>query len=148
MAFSIEKGVVLEGDNNHYVSGNPLLSGAEIQSCDATGSLSGSNSYVLMPIGQSIKTRTANPDDITVTNMLTSTSSAYLKADPENMESLSKEENDESGPFYSGSSHYREAIGSGSDSEEETKTETIVEGESSASQVEAESETEAARRCK
>ena len=49
---SIEKGVVLEGDNNHYVSGNPLYLVPEIQSCDATGSLSGSNSYVLMPIGQ------------------------------------------------------------------------------------------------
>ena len=52
-----------------------------------------------MPIGQSIKTLDSKSDDITVTDMLTSTSSAYLKADPENMESLSKEENDESGPF-------------------------------------------------
>lgn len=75
--------------------------------------------------------------------MLTSTSSAYLKADPENMESLSKEENDETGPFTLAAA-ITEAIGNGSDSEEETETETIVEGESSASQVEAESETEAA----
>lgn len=144
---SIEKGVVLEGDNNHYVSGNPLYLVPEIQSCDATGSLSGSNSYVLMPIGQSIKTLDSKSDDITVTDMLTSTSSAYLKADPENMESLSKEENDESGPFTL-TAAITEAIGSGSDSEEETETETIVEGESSASQVEAESETEAAEDAK
>ena len=144
---SIEKGVVLEGDNNHYVSGNPLYLVPEIQSCDATGSLSGSNSYVLMPIGQSIKTLDSKSDDITVTDMLTSTSSAYLKADPENMESLSKEENDESGPFTLAAA-ITEAIGSGSDSEEETETETIVEGESSASQVEAESETEAAEDAK
>ncbi|MFR3424690.1 MAG: Gldg family protein [Lachnospiraceae bacterium] len=135
---SIEKGVVLEGDNNHYVSGNPLYLVPEIQSCDATGSLSGSNSYVLMPIGQSIKTLDSKSDDITVTDMLTSTSSAYLKADPENMESLSKEENDETGPFTLAAA-ITEAIGNGSDSEEETETETIVEGESSASQVEAES---------
>ena len=59
---SIEKGVVLEGDNNHYVSGNPLYLVPEIQSCDATGSLSGSNSYVLMPIGQSIKTLDSKSD--------------------------------------------------------------------------------------
>ena len=144
---SIEKGVVLEGDNNHYVSGNPLYLVPEIQSCDATGSLSGSNSYVLMPIGQSIKTLDSKSDDITVTDMLSSTSSAYLKADPENMESLSKEENDESGPFTLAAA-ITEAIGSGSDSEEETETETIVEGESSASQVEAESETEAAEDAK
>ena len=144
---SIEKGVVLEGDNNHYVSGNPLYLVPEIQSCDATGSLSGSNSYVLIPIGQSIKTLDSKSDDITVTDMLTSTSSAYLKADPENMESLSKEENDESGPFTLAAA-ITEAIGSGSDSEEETETETIVEGESSASQVEAESETEAAEDAK
>ena len=144
---SIEKGVVLEGDNNHYVSGNPLYLVPEIQSCDATGSLSGSNSYVLMPIGQSIKTLDSKSDDITVTDMLTSTSSAYLKADPENMESLSKEENDETGPFTLAAA-ITEAIGSGSDSEKETETETIVEGESSASQVEAESETEAAENAK
>ena len=63
------------------------------------------------------------------------------------MESLSKEENDESGPFTLAAA-ITEAIGSGSDSEEETETETIVEGESSASQVEAESETEAAEDAK
>lgn len=100
-----------------------------------------------MPIGQSIKTLDSKSDDITVTDMLTSTSSAYLKADPENMESLSKEENDETGPFTLAAA-ITEAIGNESDSEEETETEAIVEGESSASQVEAESETEAAEDAK
>ena len=77
---SIESGVVLEGDSSHYVSGNPLYLVPEIQSCDATGSLADANSYVLMPVGQSITTREDKSDDITVTDMLTSTSSSYLKA--------------------------------------------------------------------
>lgn len=96
---SIESGVVLEGDSNHYVSGNPLYLVPEIQSCDATGSLADANSYVLMPVGQSITTREDKSDDITVTDMLTSTSSSYLKADPKNIQSLSKEDGDTDGPF-------------------------------------------------
>ena len=96
---SIESGVVLEGDSSHYVSGNPLYLVPEIQSCDATGSLADANSYVLMPVGQSITTREDKSDDITVTDMLTSTSSSYLKADPKNIQSLSKEDGDTDGPF-------------------------------------------------
>lgn len=96
---SIESGVVLEGDSSHYVSGNPLYLVPEIQSCDATGSLASANSYVLMPVGQSITTREDKSDDITVTDMLTSTSSSYLKADPKNIQSLSKEDGDTDGPF-------------------------------------------------
>ena len=106
MAFLLKKDIVLEGDNNHYVSGNPLYLVPEIQSCDATGSLSGSNSYVLMPIGQSIKTLDSKSDDITVTDMLTSTSSAYLKADLEIWRAFPKKRTMKRS-VYSGSSHYR-----------------------------------------
>ena len=135
---SIESGVVLEGDSNHYVSGNPLYLVPEIQSCDATGNLADANSYVLMPVGQSIKTLEEKSDDITVTDMLTSTSSAYLKADPQNMQSLSKEDGDTDGPFTLAASIVQ-TIG---DSDTSSETETSSEEESSASQTEAETETE------
>ena len=70
--------------------------------------------------------------------MLTSTSSAYLKADPQNMQSLSKEDGDTDGPFTLAASIVQ-TIG---DSDTSSETETSSEEESSASQTEAETETE------
>lgn len=114
---SIEQGIVLEGDSNHYVSGNPLYLVPEIQSCEAVGTLSDGGSYVLMPAGQSIKTLENIRDTITVTDMLTTSSSAYLKSDPENMQSLSPEENDTEGTFTLATA----LTESKTDSDEETK---------------------------
>ena len=124
---SINSGVVLEGDSNHYVSGNPLYLVPEIQSTDATGSLADASTYVLMPVGQSIETSEELSEDITVSDMLTSTSSSYLKSDPENMQSLSKEDDDTDGPFTLAASIVQTVTDAASDESADDTSETETE---------------------
>ena len=122
---TIDQGVVLDGDSGHYISGNPLYLVPEIQSCDATGSLAGGGSYVLMPVSQSISTLDDKRDTVTVTDMLTTSSSAYLKSDPENMQSLSPEDGDTEGTFTLSASISETT----EDSEEETRMVLFTSGQ-------------------
>lgn len=122
---TIDQGVVLDGDSSHYISGNPLYLVPEIQSCDATGSLAGGGSYVLMPVSQSISTLDDKRDTVTVTDMLITSSSAYLKSDPENMQSLSPEDGDTEGTFTLAASISETT----EDSEEETRMVLFTSGQ-------------------
>ena len=90
-------GVVIEGDANHYASGNPLYLLPNIGSQEVVSSLSGR--FVLMPVAQGIKTLDDKRDTVNVSSLLTTSDSAYIKKDAENMTSLSKEDGDESGAY-------------------------------------------------
>lgn len=95
-------GVVLEGDANHYASGNPAYLVPDIASSEALSGLADQNSFVLMPIAQAVETLENKRDTITVENLLTTSDSAYIKEDVENMSTLSKESGDEEGSFALG----------------------------------------------
>ncbi|MDO5425848.1 MAG: GldG family protein [Eubacteriales bacterium] len=92
-------GVVFEGDPNYYISGNPTYLVPEIMSADATGAMANSNTYVLMPIAQGIRTLDSYRDTITITSLLKTSDSAYIKTDTENLTTMEKEDGDESGSF-------------------------------------------------
>lgn len=91
------EGVVLESDGDHFVSGNPLNLLPNIQTHDITKSLEGR--YILMPIAQAISKLENQRDSLTVTSLLTTSDSAYIKKDAANAESFSKEDGDQTGSF-------------------------------------------------
>jgi ABC-2 type transport system permease protein len=92
-----KEGVVVEGDGNYYVSGNPLYLVPNIGSADALGDLSSSNSFVLMPIAQAVDKLEDKRDTVTIESLLTTSDSAYVKTDVNN--TLEKESGDETGAF-------------------------------------------------
>ncbi|MEE0420128.1 MAG: GldG family protein [Lachnospiraceae bacterium] len=95
-------GIVLEGDANHYVSGNPSYLVPDVAVSDATGDLGSKNSLILMPVAQGIETLDTPRETIDIQNILTTSESAYVKKDAENMTTLEKEDGDESGTFTLG----------------------------------------------
>lgn len=80
---------------------------------------------MLMPVSQSISTLDDKRDTVTVTDMLTTSSSAYLKSDPENMQSLSPEDGDTEGTFTLSASISETT----EDSEEETRMVLFTSGQ-------------------
>ena len=95
-------GIVLEGDANHYVSGNPSYLVPDVAVSDTTGDLGSKNSLILMPVAQGIETLETHRETIDIQNILTTSDSAYVKKDAENMTTLEKENGDESGSFALG----------------------------------------------
>ena len=72
-------GIVLEGDANHYVSGNPSYLVPDVAVSDATGDLGSKNSLILMPVAQGIETLDTPRETIDIQNILTTSESAYVK---------------------------------------------------------------------
>lgn len=70
----------------------------EIVSSDITDSLIAENYYVLMPISQGLTVGTA-PDGVTVTELLTTSSTAFSKVAGYDLTTYEKEEGDIDGPF-------------------------------------------------
>lgn len=95
-------GIVLERDANQYASGNPAYLVPNIVSSEALSGLAGQNTFVLMPIAQAVETLENHRDTITIEDLLTTSGSAYIKEDVENMATLSKESQDEEGSFALG----------------------------------------------
>ena len=60
------------------------------------------NSFVLMPVAQAVETLENHRDTIEIEELLTTSDSAYIKKDVENMTTLSKESGDEEGTFALG----------------------------------------------
>ena len=91
------KGVVLEADGQHYISGNPTYLVPNIGSSDALGDLSKANSYVLMPVAQAVEKLEDKRDTVTIESLLTTSDSAYVKTNVNG--TLEKEDGDAEGPF-------------------------------------------------
>lgn len=92
-------GLVFDGDANHYISGNPTYLVPEIQSADATGSMADSNAYVLLPYAQAIEETENHRDTITITSLLKTSDSAYIKENVDNITSIERESGDVEGTF-------------------------------------------------
>lgn len=93
-----KEGIVLEGSTSNYMT-YPFYLIPNIASADATGSMSDNSVYMMVPYAQAVGTLETYRDTITITNLLTTTDSAYIKADPSNITSYAKENGDESGTF-------------------------------------------------
>lgn len=97
-----KEGVVLEGDANHYASGNPSYLVPDISSSEALSGFAEKNSFVLIPAAQAVETLENHRDTVEIEDLLTTSDSAYVKKDVENMTTLSKESGDEEGSFALG----------------------------------------------
>lgn len=91
-------GIIFEADGNHYVSGNPTYLVPDIGSSDVLGSLSGSNSLVLIPVAQAVEKLEDKRDSVKIQSLLTTSESAYVKTEL-NGSTLEKEDGDVEGPF-------------------------------------------------
>lgn len=94
-----KEGIVLEGNANHYASGNPSYLVPEIGSSEAVSGFSRNNGFVLMPLAQAVEVLSDHRDTISVENLLNTSEDAYIKKDVPNMTTLSKERTDEEGSF-------------------------------------------------
>lgn len=94
-----QNGIVLEGDQDHYISQNQYYLLPNIESNEITSNLSSKSKYVLTALSQSIKSLENVRDTIKIDSILTTSDSAYEKTDLEAMETTEKEEGDLDGPF-------------------------------------------------
>ena len=91
------EGVVVEADRSYYAFSTPLIMLPDIQNHNITDSLIESNYYVIMPAAQGLTV--GNSSKGTVTELLTTSGSAFSKAAGLSLTSYEKEENDIEGPF-------------------------------------------------
>jgi len=97
-----EEGIVLEGDSNHYAWGAPHYLLPTLKSHDITSPLISGNYYVLMPIAQGLTVSDDLRDTLTVTQLLTTSDSAFSKLAGYSMTDYEKEDGDIDGPFALG----------------------------------------------
>ncbi|MDO5152027.1 MAG: GldG family protein [Eubacteriales bacterium] len=94
-----QEGIVVEGDRDHYIWGTPYYLLPELNSHTITSPLISSGYYVLLPIAQGLTVSSDLPDTMVVSELLTTSSSAFSKAAGYNLNTYEKEEGDAEGPF-------------------------------------------------
>lgn len=109
-------GIVVEGDGSHALSGYPYYLLPDIGEHDITEGLVDANTYVLMPLAHGISEIDSYRSTLIITPLLSTTASAYVKADAYNAETLSKEDGDVSGSTMVGT-----AVAEAIDDEKETR---------------------------
>lgn len=97
-----DDGVVMEGDTKHYIMQIPYYLVPEINSTEITSDLIADNRYVLMPVAQSIRVLDSYRDTLNIETILSTSDSAYIKTDVENMKTFEKESGDQEGKFNLG----------------------------------------------
>lgn len=98
MNLSAESGLIVEGDRNMHVSRYPYYLLPELEEHEITDALRNGGYYILMPLSQPIVE--AQEGEASVTYLLTTSDSAYLKADGMNTETTEQQDGDETGPFH------------------------------------------------
>ncbi len=91
------EGIVVEGDRSYYAFQAPEIMLPDIQSHTITDPLISSNYYVIMPIAQGLTVGSTNNG--VVTELLTTSDSAYSKVAGYALNTYEKEERDIDGPF-------------------------------------------------
>lgn len=94
-----ENGIILEGDQKHYIAQNQYYLLPNIESHEITSNLSSKSKYVLTALSPSIKSLDNVRDTIKIDSILTTSDSAYEKTNLEAMKTTEKEERDLEGPF-------------------------------------------------
>ncbi|MDO4291450.1 MAG: Gldg family protein [Eggerthellaceae bacterium] len=94
---TVEDGIVVEGDSNHYAFRMPYVLLPDIASTDVTESLANSGYYIVM--GEAQGATVGNTGEATVTELLTTSDNSYSKLDGYAITTYQKEEGDVDGPF-------------------------------------------------
>lgn len=97
---NVGKEVVLETNVGNYAQNNPFYLLPTISSTDITSAVSG-NYYIFMPYSVGM-TVSYDDENNNITTLLTTSDSAYGKADIQNASSYEKADGDADGPFYLG----------------------------------------------
>ena len=97
-----DNGVVMEGDTKHYIMQIPYYLVPEIDSTEITEDLLADNRYVLMPVAQSVRVMDSYRDTLNIESVLSTSDSAYIKTNVENMQTFEKESGDQEGKFNLG----------------------------------------------
>lgn len=92
-------GIVVEGNQNYYVWGTSYYLLPEIQSHTITSPLNSAGYYVLLPIAQGLTVSGDLRDTLSVTELLTTSNSAFSKIAGYDLTTYEKEEGDIDGPF-------------------------------------------------
>lgn len=98
MGLTAQDGLLVEGDNRMHLNGYPYYLLPDLESHDITESLIESRYYALMSLAQPILE--SGDSGALVSFLMTTSSSAYIKADGLNAQSVQKDENDETGTFH------------------------------------------------
>jgi ABC-2 type transport system permease protein len=96
------KGVVIEGDGAHSISGYSYYLLPDIQPHEITQPLIDKKEDVLAPTAMGLRETENHRSSLEVTPLLVTSNSAYCKADPYNTQTFEREQGDESGPFSVG----------------------------------------------
>lgn len=94
---SVADGMVVEGDRNYYAFGYPYILMPNIESSEITDSLIEENYYPILPLSQGLEVGSSSLG--TVTELLTTSDSAFSKTAGFQLETYEKEEDDIDGPF-------------------------------------------------
>lgn len=92
-------GLVVEGDQSHYIWGTPYYLLPELNSHTITSPLISEGYYVLLPVAQGLTVSDTGNDRISATQLLTTSNSAFSKTAGYNLQTYEKEEGDIDGPF-------------------------------------------------
>lgn len=93
------EGIVVEDDQSHYVWGTSYYLLPEINTHPVTTPLLENGYSVLLPIAQGLQLSEDLPENISVTELLTTSDSAFSKAAGYGLSTYEKEEGDQDGPF-------------------------------------------------
>lgn len=94
-----ESGIVVEGSKNHYAFSSPVGLLPDYGSHEITSPLQEGGYYVYLPVAQGLTADSECRDTLSITQLLTTSSSAYSKVKGYGMETYEKEEGDIDGPF-------------------------------------------------
>lgn len=107
---TLQEGVVVEGDREHYGFGYPYVLLPDLNSSPVTNSLMEAHYYAILPIAQGMVV-TGEPQNATVTQLLTTSDSSFSKLAGLGLSTYDKEEGDIDGPFTLGVSIEQESGG-------------------------------------
>ena len=92
------EGIVVEGDQNHYVYPSPAALMPDLAESDVTAPLAEEGYYVIVPLAVGLEVG-ENTTSAAVTSLLTTSEASFSKAAGYDMATYEKEEADTDGPF-------------------------------------------------
>ncbi len=95
---TVEEGIVVEGSREYYAFGYPYILLPDMASHAVTDSLLESNYYAIMPLAQGMRVN-GTPSDAAITELMTTSESAFSKLAGFSLNTYEKEEDDIDGPF-------------------------------------------------
>lgn len=96
---SVSEGIVIEGDREHYAFSSPFILMPDMNGSGITDALMEERYYPIMPIAAGLTVNGEGSSGATVTELLTTSDSAYSKTTGYELTTYEREEGDVDGPF-------------------------------------------------